>query len=207
MELTACQIKNFVILFVIILAIFFIAPDFVRIGSLAIIMTIIIWYLFDNKGANTVIKIEKAPIYSSEKDSQGKPEESSGEHSEEYPAHGNANDYYLDGYPGPHKTPYVDKYVHPEANYNYREKDPYGFMQNEKYGTCYPPPPYDVNHCDIYSYLPFDEANSRMATIRQQRVKKGQDGWASKNSNYYKKFYGDELNQEEHKRWWGNDEY
>lgn len=201
MEITSCQIKNFVILFIIILAIFFISPDYIRIGSLAIIITIVVWYIFNQGGAGTVIKIEKTPVEPPKEGSKEEPKENPGEN--ESPQ----NDYYLDGYEGPHKTPYVDEYVHPDANYNYKEKDPYGFMQNEKYGTCYPPPPYDVNNCDIYSYLPFDEANSRMATIRQHRVKKGQDGWASKNSNYYKKFYGDELNQEEHKRWWGNDEY
>lgn len=91
----------------------------------------------------------------------------------------------------------------PNAYYN-----PNGFkwMEDESYTNCYEPPSYDIENCNLYSYLPFDEANARMASLRQ-RDKKCLDGWVTKNANYYKKHFGRELAEEEAKRWWGNQEY
>lgn len=86
--------------------------------------------------------------------------------------------------------------------------NPNGFkwMEDESYTNCYEPPSYDIENCNLYSYLPFDEANARMASLRQ-RDKKCTDGWVTKNANYYKKHFGRELAEEEAKRWWGNQEY
>lgn len=86
--------------------------------------------------------------------------------------------------------------------------NPNGFkwMENETYTNCYEPPAYDIENCNLYSYLPFDEANARMASLRQ-RDKRCIDGWVTKNANYYKKHFGRELAEEEAKRWWGNQEY
>jgi Ca2+/Na+ antiporter len=80
------------------------------------------------------------------------------------------------------------------------------WMENEKYTSCYKPPSYELNNCNTGAYLPFDEANTRMAKLRQ-RDKKALDGWTSKSANYYRKHYSRELHEAENERWWGNDEY
>jgi hypothetical protein len=80
------------------------------------------------------------------------------------------------------------------------------WMENEKYSTCYKAPASENINCNSGAYLPFDEANSRLASMRA-RDKRAIDGWVSKSANYYKKNYSRELDEAENKRWWGNDEF
>ena len=94
----------------------------------------------------------------------------------------------------------------PDDQHRFRESNPYAWMSNPKYTGCYPQVPYEVTGCNLGAYLPFDEANSRMAALRQ-RDKKTLDGYVTKNSNYYKKHFANELGEAEQKRWWGSNEY
>ena len=50
-----------------------------------------------------------------------------------------------------------------------------------------------------------DERNCLIAQ-RRARDKRCSDGWAVKDSDYYKYFYGDELKESETKAWWGRTE-
>ena len=76
---------------------------------------------------------------------------------------------------------------------------------NPGYTQCYPFTPWDQNECDIYARMDIDEKNS-MHWRKSNRDKKLLDGWASKNADYYKKNFYNELDKEESKVWWGNNE-
>lgn len=78
---------------------------------------------------------------------------------------------------------------------------------NPGYTQCYPAnTSWDQNDCDMYANMDIDEKNS-MYWKRSNRDKKILDGWASKNADYYKKNFYNELEKEEAKVWWGNNEY
>ncbi len=47
-----------------------------------------------------------------------------------------------------------------------------------------------------------DNMNTRLARERE-RTKKCSDGWASKDANYYRYHFADELDYEEKRPWWG----
>lgn len=76
---------------------------------------------------------------------------------------------------------------------------------NPGYTQCYPFTTWDQNECDMYANMDIDEKNS-MHWKRSNRDKKLLDGWASKNADYYKKNFYNELEKEEAKVWWGNNE-
>lgn len=77
---------------------------------------------------------------------------------------------------------------------------------NQGYTECYKPIPWDVNNCNIYERMDIDEKNSQHWRAAN-RDKKIIEGWASKNADYFRKNYYNELEKEESKRWWGRDEY
>lgn len=77
---------------------------------------------------------------------------------------------------------------------------------NPKYTNCYEPPYSESNQCNTGAYLGFDEANARLSAMRQ-RDKRTLDGWATKNANFYRKNFSNELELAENKRWWGNSDY
>lgn len=91
-------------------------------------------------------------------------------------------------------------------NRAYDSEPDYMWNRDEKYTSCYPAIGYEINNCNLYEKPDIDESLSRLAPLRQ-RDKKAIDGYVTKNANYYKKHYGRELDEEENKRWWGNDEY
>lgn len=93
---------------------------------------------------------------------------------------------------------------------SWEEKDPYPWMENQTYSTCYDDgrklqtEGNDAAHI-TGGHLNFDDANARLAGLRQ-RDKKAIDGAVSKNANYYKKHFSRELEESENRHWWGNDE-
>src|SRR3989344_1110161 len=74
---------------------------------------------------------------------------------------------------------------------------------NPGYTECYRFTPYDQNECDLSARMDIDEKNS-MYWRQANRDQKLLDGWASKNSDYYKKNFFNELDKSESKVWWGN---
>ena len=88
-------------------------------------------------------------------------------------------------------------YIQPQVRY----------AENLGYSNCYPTPAAEDNEGDVYAERQGDESLAHIGLQRGQRDKKAQDGWASKNSNYFKKFYSNELEEYEAKPWWGNNEY
>ncbi len=93
-----------------------------------------------------------------------------------------------------------------EPSLRYNKQNPYPWGSNPQYTGCYPEVPYDLGKCNTGAYLPFDEANARLAALRQ-RDKKVLDGYVTKNANYYKRHFSTELDEAEAKRWWGDKEY
>lgn len=86
---------------------------------------------------------------------------------------------------------------------------PYPWSSNQSYSSCYPQQQNNIDfsqNCNTGSYLGIDEANTRLAGLRQ-RDKRAIDGAVSKNANYYKRHFAKELDEAENKRWWGNHEY
>ena len=57
----------------------------------------------------------------------------------------------------------------------------------------------------MYSTMSIDEKAAQQAKMRNQE-KRVLDGWTSKNLNYYRKNFADELDIEENLPWWGRDE-
>lgn len=101
------------------------------------------------------------------------------------------------GYNGYNATKTAAPYNNPQSEY----------MENMGYSTCYPAVPTEDNGGDVYAERQGDESIAHVGLQRGQRDKKAQDGWASKNTNYFKKFYSNELEEYEAKQWWGNNEY
>ncbi len=77
---------------------------------------------------------------------------------------------------------------------------------NKKYSDCYDTTAPDHNICNLNEIRSIDERVVEQAK-RRNNEKRVLDGWASKNSNYYKKHYSNELDKEEAQVWWGEDEY
>jgi hypothetical protein len=94
--------------------------------------------------------------------------------------------------------PFADYYTDPTLGYKW--------MSDVLYTRCYPTQSYETNNCDLYAHQGGDEAIARYR-IAKSRERKTIDGWASKNANFYKKHFGNELQESEQKRWWGNDEW
>jgi hypothetical protein len=65
---------------------------------------------------------------------------------------------------------------------------------------------YDLNDANFYAQMDGDE-KIMMTNQLKTRDKECIDGYVSRNSDYYKKNFGDELDEFEKKRWWGNAEY
>jgi len=72
----------------------------------------------------------------------------------------------------------------------------------ERYTTCYPGP----IERNLGLGMTVDDAVARQSTWRNNE-KKVLDGYISKNANFYRKNYSDELEEYEAKRWWGEDEF
>lgn len=96
------------------------------------------------------------------------------------------------------------------SDLKYRQKnllfntEPWGV--NPKYTSCYKPPSYEVLDGDINNHMSYDDRNT-LEVMARERSKKVTDGWASKNADYYKQHFSDELDREERQRWWGNKEF
>ncbi len=95
---------------------------------------------------------------------------------------------------------YQDRY---KTTMNSDSKWHYG---NKKYSDCYDTTAPDHNMCNLNEIRSIDERVVEQAK-RRNNEKRVLDGWASKNSNYYKKHYSNELDKEEAQVWWGEDEY
>ena len=86
------------------------------------------------------------------------------------------------------------------------------YPPNQKYTVCYPEKTCrraGVNgddNCNIYSTMNINEKVVQMSK-RRNNEKRVVDGLISKNANYYKRHFADELDLSEKLRWWGNDEY
>lgn len=74
------------------------------------------------------------------------------------------------------------------------------------YTDCYADPQLNIMTSCSEKGLGVDAANTIMAQKRA-RDKKCSDGWAVKDKNYYAYGFADELDLEEKKRWWGNEEW
>jgi hypothetical protein len=68
---------------------------------------------------------------------------------------------------------------------------------------------YDAGHYHIDKYARVGNADDAAVDLARQRTrdKRSMDGALTKDANYYAYHYGDELDAEEKKRWWGNHEY
>ncbi len=73
---------------------------------------------------------------------------------------------------------------------------------NASYGDCYREPRPVVVDSVAEADTSVDAANC-LITQKRARDKKCSDGWASKNSDFYKYHYGNELEESEAKPWWG----
>ena len=103
----------------------------------------------------------------------------------------------------------IDVYEETKTPSPHPETQPYPWSSNQSYSTCYQPVLSGIDfsqNCNTGAYLGIDEANSRLAALRQ-RDKRAIDGAVSKNANYYKRHFAKELDEAENKRWWGNQEY
>lgn len=91
----------------------------------------------------------------------------------------------------------------------YVDADPYHrnkWGSNPKYSRCYGPLSYELNNCDLYSRMSIDERMARQGRARNNE-KRVIDGAVSKTADYYRKHFADELDQEEKKPWWGNNDF
>lgn len=121
------------------------------------------------------------------------------------------------GAPNHATAPFVETKENDMASYGYQgynTKSPVPYNQpqikyadNAGYSNCYPAVMAEDNEGDVYAERQGDETLAHIGLQRGQRDKKAQDGWASKNANYFKKFYSNELEEYEAKQWWGNNEY
>lgn len=76
-----------------------------------------------------------------------------------------------------------------------------------RYTSCYAPPSYEINRCQMYDATTFDEENSRQARARD-RSKRSIDGMVSKTADYYAVHFAREFDKEEAKNgWWGDYNY
>jgi hypothetical protein len=76
-----------------------------------------------------------------------------------------------------------------------------------RYTSCYRPPSYEIDQCQMYDATPFDEAVSLQSRARN-RSKRSIDGMVSKTVDYYKIHYDREFDKEESKNgWWGDYNY
>jgi hypothetical protein len=76
-----------------------------------------------------------------------------------------------------------------------------------RYTSCYRPPSYEIDQCQMYDATPFDEAVSLQSRARD-RSKRSIDGMVSKTMDYYKIHYDREFDKEESKNgWWGDYNY
>lgn len=131
-----------------------------------------------------------------------------------YASDGDIKADYEDSYSTPFKTKQSQnsqnsqnsQFSQKQPSIRYKEQNPYPWGSNPKYTGCYPQVPFDLNGCNTGAYLSYDEANARLAALRQ-RDKKALDGVVTKNSNYYKRHFSTELDEAEAKRWWGSSEY
>jgi len=73
---------------------------------------------------------------------------------------------------------------------------------NASYGNCYREPRPVVVDSAAEAEMSVDAANC-LITQKRARDKKCSDGWASKNADFYKYHYGNELEESEAKPWWG----
>lgn len=172
-------------LVIIILALVMLPSDIVKFGTLAVILTAVIFMVIrpKNSGGDDIDSDDDSAV-------------------EELPDSDNSGGELADTEDNI-IPPLSDDHI---ENFPAEERNPYPWMENEEYGSCYPPVAVDLNNCNKYAYLPFDEANARLSALRQ-RDKKALDGAVTKNANYYKKHFSRELNEAENERWWGNDEY
>jgi hypothetical protein len=90
--------------------------------------------------------------------------------------------------------------------------DLYGVNQEQydgyitAYSTCWKEAkPVILKSCSEQDYS-IDSANALMAQ-RRARDKRCYDGWASKDADFYRHHYAEELDEEENKPWWGRAEY
>lgn len=88
----------------------------------------------------------------------------------------------------------------------------YGAAQEEydnyinAYSTCWrEAKPAILQTCSEQDYS-IDEANALMAQ-RRARDKRCLDGWASKDANFYRHHYAEELDESENKPWWSRQEW
>lgn len=112
---------------------------------------------------------------------------------------------YSEGFEG--REVLLDECVDDESTGNEAVEQPYFpvFGSNFGYTECYPPVAQEFN-ADTCRTMSVDEKATVLSELRQ-RDKKCLDGWASKNANFYKKNFSDELDKSERKRWWGQNEY
>jgi len=84
---------------------------------------------------------------------------------------------------------------------------PYAPEWNDKsgYDDCYSPVSREFTE-DPYKPMSIDEKAAQLSKLRS-RDKKCMDGLVSKNMYFYKKHYGDEIDREEAKPWWGADDF
>jgi hypothetical protein len=62
------------------------------------------------------------------------------------------------------------------------------------------------NNGDLYQQMDMDETIARTAYNRQHD-RRAHEGYTIKNANYYKRHFGNELDESEAQEWWGEDEY
>ena len=74
------------------------------------------------------------------------------------------------------------------------------------YTSCYDEPQMMVGVSCSERSNSIDASNALIAQKRA-RDKKCTDGWVTKNANYYKHHFGNELTESEDKPWWGRVEY
>ena len=74
------------------------------------------------------------------------------------------------------------------------------------YNTSYDKPTIAVGASAAEKNYSIDEANALMVQ-RRTRDKKCSDGWLTKDADYYKYHFGNELNEAENKEWWTRHEY
>lgn len=178
----------YVILFVLVIVLVMIAPEYVKLMSVAFMFTLMLMLFANSRPTRTYTHTENPEKMPNVKMGY---EILPNEFEEVCP---------LDVYAEIENAEMADR-----QTMNYEEAE-FPWMSNTKYTSCYAPPPSDVNDCNLGAYLPFDEANARYAALRQ-RDKKARDGAAVKNANYFKKHFGKELSEAESERWWGNNEY
>ena len=77
---------------------------------------------------------------------------------------------------------------------------------NASYTDCYVKPQPVIVESPAERDISIDERNCLIAQ-RRARDKKCMDGFVSKNADYYKYFYADELSDTENRPWWSRSDY